>query len=302
MLATRSWPRMKLARENDPHQSVAGKVSICLFQSKSVVVRQVRELIMMDNQFGVSSPGLDILSYSDSVTYVNILCNRLLGSPVSPDCQRPEEVVTPETRVTTAWVTGAGAANRDGEESGVLDGLATLTGVILILAILVYTGYLAYTNRTILVTLKSEVVTQLFNTRPGAGIRDLDQEYLAASNNTAKIPCPPPIPVPVTPNGTMSNGVGPRRLVSNVPEPQEAEEARTPGLNPGSVLSTPVWLQEIKSNEIFNKRKKISSFDEVDDDNEDEDDDRKDEDEYPDVKVLHKTIDTNLLSRKEYVY
>ena len=46
------------------------------FQSKSVVVRQVRELIMMDNQFGVSSPGLDILSYSDSVTYVNILCNR----------------------------------------------------------------------------------------------------------------------------------------------------------------------------------------------------------------------------------
>ena len=47
-----------------------------------MVVRQVRELIMMDNQFGVSSPGLDILSYSDSVTYVNILCNRLLGSPV----------------------------------------------------------------------------------------------------------------------------------------------------------------------------------------------------------------------------
>ena len=41
-----------------------------------MVVRQVRELVMMDNQFGVSSPGLDILSYSDSVTYVNILCNR----------------------------------------------------------------------------------------------------------------------------------------------------------------------------------------------------------------------------------
>ena len=29
----------------------------------------------------------------------------------------------------------------------------------------------------------------------------------------------------------------------------------------GSLLSTPVWLQEIKSNEIFNKRKKISSID-----------------------------------------
>ena len=35
-----------------------------------------QEFIMMDNQFGVSSPGLDILSYSDSVSYVNIVCNR----------------------------------------------------------------------------------------------------------------------------------------------------------------------------------------------------------------------------------
>lgn len=57
---------------------------------------------MMDNQFGVSTPGLDILSYSDSVSYVNILCNRLLGSPVSPDCVTE---VTPVTRVTTAYIT-----------------------------------------------------------------------------------------------------------------------------------------------------------------------------------------------------
>ena len=56
---------------------------------------------MMDNQFGVSSPGLDILSYSDSVTYVNIVCNRLLGSPVSPDCLTD---VTPVTRVTTNYI------------------------------------------------------------------------------------------------------------------------------------------------------------------------------------------------------
>ena len=73
----------------------------------------------------------------------------------------------------------------------------------------------------------------------------------------------------------------------------------------GSLLSTPVWLQEIKSNEIFNKRKKISSIDdtEVEIDNEDvEDDGNEGDDEYPDVKVLHKTIDTNLMSKKEYVY
>lgn len=265
-----------------------------MFQSKSVVVRQVRELIMMDNQFGVSSPGLDILSYSDSVTYVNILCNRLLGSPISPDCQRPE-VVTPETRVTKAWVTEAG--DRAGAaSSGVMDGLATLTGVMLILAILMYTGYLAYTNRSILVTLKTEVVTQLFNTRPG--VTDLNQEFLAASSSpSVKIPCPPPVPGPVTSNGPLTNGGEPRPSVANVPEPPEA------GLNPGPVLSTPVWLQEIKSNEIFNKRKKISSsLTDVNDAMEDEDEDNQDVDEYPDVTVLHKTIDKNLLSKKEYVY
>ena len=260
-----------------------------------MVVRQVRELIMMDNQFGVSSPGLDILSYSDSVTYVNILCNRLLGSPVSPDCQRPsDDLVTPETRVTTAWVTEAG--DRAGTDTGVMDGLATMTGVSLILAILVYTGYLAYTHRSILVTLKTEVVTQLFNTRPG--VADLSREFLPpASSPSVKIPCPPPVPVPVTSNGLVTNGGEPRKSVANVPEPPVA------GLNPGPVLSTPVWLQEIKSNEIFNKRKKISSFTDVNDDNiEAEDKDNQDVDEYPDVTILHKTIDKNLLSKKEYVY
>ena len=85
--------------------------------------------------------------------------------------------------------------------------------------------------------------------------------------------------------------------MANIPEPPEA------GLNPGPVLSTPVWLQEIKSNEIFNKRKKISSsLTDVNDAMEEEDEDNQDVDEYPDVTVLHKTIDKNLLSKKEYVY
>ena len=84
--------------------------------------------------------------------------------------------------------------------------------------------------------------------------------------------------------------------------PEAGRKNKSPGLNPGPpVLSTPVWLQEIKSNEIFNKRKRISSFTDV---NEDiaEDEVNNDVDEYPDVTVLHKTIDKNLLSKKEYVY
>ena len=65
---------------------------------------------------------------------------------------------------------------------------------------------------------------------------------------------------------------------------------------PERAAPAPVWLQEIKSNEIFNKRKKISGLGDEQDEEEDQ------EDEYPDVKILHKTIDQHLLSKKEYVY
>ena len=65
---------------------------------------------------------------------------------------------------------------------------------------------------------------------------------------------------------------------------------------PERAAPAPVWLQEIKSNEIFNKRKKISGLGGEQDEEEDQ------EDEYPDVKILHKTIDQHLLSKKEYVY
>ena len=78
--------------------------------------------------------------------------------------------------------------------------------------------------------------------------------------------------------------------LSSTDSAQKASERAAPA------LAAPVWLQEIKSNEIFNKRKKISGL--GDEQNvEDEE-----EDEYPDVKILHKTIDQHLLSKKEYVY
>ena len=214
--------------------------------------------------------------------------------------------MTPETRVTKAWVTETSEDRGPSSSSGLMDGLATLTGLLLILSILVYTGYLAYTHRSIILTLKTEVVTQLFNTGRPPGIRDLNQEFLTAASSTAsgvKIPCPPcPPPGPaMTSNGGQEQRTS---VTSNVPETPEAGKDKSPrrGLNPGpTVLSTPVWLQEIKSNEIFNKRKRISSFTDVNEDIKD-DEENNDVDEYPDVTVLHKTIDKNLLSKKEYVY
>ena len=69
-----------------------------MIQAQAVVVRQTRELEMTNNQFGVSAPNLDLLSYSSSVTVVRILCNRLLGSPPTRDC---DTRVSPEVRSTT---------------------------------------------------------------------------------------------------------------------------------------------------------------------------------------------------------
>ena len=65
--------------------------------------------------------------------------------------------MTPETRVTKAWVTETAGDREASSSSGLMDGLATLTGLLLILSILVYTGYLAYTHRSIILTLKTEV-------------------------------------------------------------------------------------------------------------------------------------------------
>ena len=96
-----------------------------------MVVRQVRELVMLDNQFGVASPGLDLLSYSDSVSYVNIACNRLLGGPVTPDCRPGTATLPPRTRRTTTWRTPA-ASPDTGNLRAVL---ATGSGLLLLAAV-----------------------------------------------------------------------------------------------------------------------------------------------------------------------
>ena len=181
--------------------------------------------------------------------------------------------------------------------------MVTVSGSLLIIAILLYTGYMTYTHRGVLSNIKSDLVSQIMNGRPGsgAGVADLEQEFLSPANNTkSRIPCPPPIPTSSTSNMSVKDTKTSSIAISETENGSKTVSATNPAANggSGSVLSTPIWLQEIKSNEIFNKRKIVSGYDE-----EAEDENRDiDEDEYPDVKILHKTIDRNLLSKKEYVY
>ena len=79
---------------------------------------------------------------------------RLLGSPVSPDCAGD---VTPVTRVTTAYIATPGQE----AGTGTRDTLAIITGIMLIICILVYTSYMSYTHKELLIKFKTELVTQL---------------------------------------------------------------------------------------------------------------------------------------------
>ena len=84
----------------------------------------------------------------------NIICFRLLGSPVSPDCATD---VTPVTRVTTAYIATPGQETG----TGTRDTLATVIGIMLIMSIMVYTTYMSYTHRELLIKFKTELVAQL---------------------------------------------------------------------------------------------------------------------------------------------
>ena len=183
-----------------------------------------------------------------------------------------------------------------------MDTLATVTGTALILAIIVYSLYMTYTHRQTLLSIKNEIMSQVLQSRMGASasVSDVEQEFLNPANNVKNlIPCPPPAPIP--PTNTINKDIGSLKpLVEKENKSQNGNFTSN-----GSLLATPVWLQEIKSNEIFNKRKKISCTDDAEgevDDEDGEDDGDNGDDEYPDVKILHKTIDNNLMSKKEYVY
>ena len=162
---------------------------------------------MLDNQFGVASPGLDLLSYSDSVSYVNIACNRLLGGPVTPDCRPGTATLPPRTRRTTTWRTPA-ASPDTGNLRAVLatgSGLLLLAAVVRMLTMMmvvmlmsvmaqvVYTGYLLHAHPALLLTLKAELVAAVARVR--APPRDR-----APLSPAPKIPCPPPAPAPAAPH------------------------------------------------------------------------------------------------------
>ena len=260
-----------------------------MIQAKSVVVKQTRELEMINNQLGVSAPNLDILSYSSSVSVVRILCNRLLGSPPTRDC---DTEVVPETRVTTLSPYLAPSLSHHRSDWAV-----NTVGSLLALAIISFISYLSYTYRHRLTAVKSQLLTELgarHSPPDGAGVgggglggSDTEQEDLTGEEERKVVipPAPPCPPSPLTGTAGKADSNGGE---GGVPRQQPVSQA-------------PVWLQEIKSNEIFNKKKKLANSDRREE--EEEEEDCEDElDEYPHLTLVRNNLDTRISGRKEYVF
>ena len=236
------------------------------------MVRQTRQLVITDNQFGVSSPNLDLLSYSDSVPHVKILCNRLLGSPPSKACSTD---VSPEIRLTTTTAR-LPVSTQDRRQSDVL---VTVTGTLLILAIISYVSYMTYTHRSVIYALKAELLARVEAERQ----EEQEEEHLSPKEPAVKVVIPPPPPSPPCPPAQPT------------PASNKTDNGLTKLTDKPRRDTDPVWLQEIKSNEIFNKKKKLAE--------EEEDEEEADDEYYPHVTVVRNNlVDSNISRKKEYVF
>jgi hypothetical protein len=213
----------------------------CVFERihfKSIVVERTRALDIVGNQFGGS--GLKILSYRDDSS-ANIQCNRGLGSAVKPECNSSSHNVssissTISDRTYSSFQYKSMEELREIGEANDVDWVVMIVGAALLISIVIYTSYLSYNNVEFFIRLKVDFLVQL-GYPIGAAVNDSTQDQNIPLKNS--IPEPPPLPEPVDTETTVNNSKS--------------------GANGKTQTLSPVWLNEIQSNEIFNKQKKITN-------------------------------------------
>jgi len=201
----------------------------------SVVAEKTKVIEVMNNQFSVNA--IQVISYKDGSS-VFISCNRLLGDYIKPECFTTPAVSTTSTTTTTTTtrtaitttqtiVTTTKQPAEKPAKFGVL--LFTILLILLCLVILVLALVvlaLCYTNWA---RIKKEIL-ELTTGLPPLESKD-DDELLSVQ----MIPEPPPPPPPVQLETLLNH--------KNSTKHQ---------------LFTPVWMDEIQNNKIFNKQKSIN--------------------------------------------
>ena len=212
----------------------------CVFEQvhlQSIVVERSRELEMVGNQFGGSA--VQILSYRDTSSAI-IRCNRVMGSVIRHGCNRTMATIpnnhTIPSKVYTRYQYRTVEELRAVGEEGEGDWLVIFFGVVLLCSIGIYTSYVGYNNWKIFVKLKNGVLAQ-FRDLIGVGVSNIVEEQTIHKETTVPEPPPPPDSQKVESSLKSSN--------------TKSASGRTQ-------VMTPVWLNEIQNNEIFNKQKKIS--------------------------------------------
>ena len=210
----------------------------CVFEKihfQSIVVERTKELEMVGNQFG--GPGVKILSYRDSSSAM-IRCNRVVGAVIMPECSLSIHTVstvasTDTSQVYTRYQYRSMEELREIGEEKEGGWLVIIFGAVLLFSIVIYTSYLSYNNWQILIRLKNDVLAQFSR---NAEVIDTVEDSTVLKEKT--IPDPPPPPEPVESETLLNSS-------------KNSANGKT------QVLS-PIWLNEIQSNEIFNKQKKIT--------------------------------------------
>ena len=121
-----------------------------------------------------------------------------------------------------------------GEEADT-DWIVMIVGAALLISIVIYTSYLSYNNVEFFIQLKTDFLVQL-GYPIGAAVNDSTQDQNIPLKNA--IPEPPPPPESVETETIVNNSKS--------------------GANGKTQTLSPIWLNEIQSNEIFNKQKKIT--------------------------------------------
>ena len=199
----------------------------------SVVVEKTKVVEVMNNQFSASA--LQVISYKDGSS-VFISCNRLLGDYIKPECFTTTTVTTTSTTTTTTIttttttthpiVTTTHPPTTSPAQPHVL--LFTIILILLFLVIIV----LAVVVLAICYSHWARIKKELFKVTSGPPQLDTKEE--CDPLQVIAIPAPPPPPPPIKMDTLL---------------PQHGAK---------QTLFTPVWLDEIQNNKIFNKQKSIN--------------------------------------------
>jgi len=214
---------------------------------QSIIVEKTKKVSVVNNE--MTTDALKVV-YAKDGSHLLISCNRLLGKPPTPECTWTTSTSTTTTTTTTTTSTTttttqkesstvAYVVNNDDQDSflGEIIG-GVVSGILAIIALILLILFLKQRQ-------KSQQVPQIDQEDPKPIVKEKEAEKIPLEDSQeeqkmALLPTP---------------GIEPS--VNNLEDSDEDEDDGKPR------FASPIWLQEIHSNKIFNRQKSLLSEDKL---------------------------------------